>query len=177
MRIIGGIHKGRRLNPPKNLPVRPTTDLAKDSLFNILNNRIDFEGIEVLDLFAGTGSLSFEFASRGASSVTAVDIHIRNLQFINETAKSLNLVSIRTIKGNVLRLIKKFYQKYDLIFADPPYDLAALEQLPTLIINQDILKKDGLLILEHDNRHEFSDIESFQEERQYGKVHFSFFKK
>ncbi len=157
--------------------MRPTTDLAKESLFNILNNRIDFEGLDVLDLFAGTGSLSFEFASRGAAMVTAIDISARNLHFISEAAKSLNITSIKTVRGNVFKLIPKFCVKYDVIFADPPYDLKELPMLPGLILGENLLKNDGMLILEHDNRHAFSDTEYFQEERQYGKVHFSFFKK
>lgn len=177
MRIIGGIHKGRRLNPPKSLPVRPTTDLAKESLFNILNNRVDFEGIQVLDLFAGTGNITFEFASRGAEKVIAVDISFRNLKYIKEVSVSLDMPAIKTVKGNVLRLLPGFYENFDIIFADPPYDLKELGSLPDLVLGLNLLKKDGIFILEHDDRFDFSGLAFFQENRHYGKVNFSFFKK
>src|SRR5690606_2457506 len=149
MRIIGGSRGGLRLNPPANLPVRPTTDMAKEALFNILQNRIDFEGMDALDLFAGTGNITFELASRGVASVLAVDIHFKCVQYINTTATKLNMSTVKAMKADVLKFIGSCSDTFDFVFVDPPYDLPQLPQLPDRIIDQGMLKPGALLILEH----------------------------
>lgn len=159
-----------------NLPVRPTTDLAKESLFNILNNLIDFENLKVLDLFAGTGSISFEFASREASLVTAVDLNFKCVEFIKKTAHQLELKSIRAFRSDVFRLLSKSpVEPYDLIFSDAPYEMSEVSQLPELIFEKRWLNKDGLLIIEHPRGLDFADHPQFSQSRNYGKVNFSFF--
>lgn len=175
MRIIGGSQKGRRIKAPNNLPVRPTTDMAKESLFNILNNLIDFEDLTVLDLFAGTGSISFEFASRGAQLVTAVDYNYKCVDFIKKTAKDYNLSNVKATRADVLRLLKKPYDSFDLIFSDAPYDLKEITELPDLIFTNGWLKKNARLIIEHSKAADFSKHPCFDQKRQYGKVNFSFF--
>ncbi|HOT88072.1 MAG TPA: RsmD family RNA methyltransferase [Bacteroidales bacterium] len=175
MRIISGSHKGRVFRPGKNLPVRPTTDYAKESLFNILNNKIDFEELSVLDLFAGTGSISFEFASRGAKDVTSVDLSFHCVDFIHKTAESFQFSNIRTVKANCLSFIGYCKVQYDLIFADPPYDLKDIQTIPHLIFNKGLLKENGLFIIEHPQECDFSTFPFFSEHRNYGKVNFSFF--
>lgn len=177
MRIISGSHRGRRIFPPSNLPVRPTTDLAKESLFNILWNYIDFENLRVLDLFAGTGNLSYEFASRGSAEVIAVEIHPRCVEFIKKTATALNLNNIRVVRGEVLHFLKHASSPYDIIFADPPYDMKDIPLLPGLILNGNWLADDGYLVIEHSRDVDFSETDAFFDLRKYGKVHFSFFKK
>ncbi len=176
MRIISGEFKGRPIHPPQNLPVRPTTDKAKESLFNILANNIDFEDLKVLDLFAGTGNISYEFASRGALEITAVDADFRCAKFIKTTAETLKM-PIKTIRANVFSFLSTEFAKYDLIFADPPYDLERLAEIPDLIINQNILNEDGVFILEHSSDHNFSKHPWFKNTRTYSKVNFSFFEK
>ncbi|MBE0648927.1 MAG: RsmD family RNA methyltransferase [Bacteroidales bacterium] len=176
MRIISGYYKGRKINPPGNLPVRPTTDYAKEGIFNVLNNLIDFSEITVLDLFAGTGNISFEFASRGALSVLAVDIERRCVDYINQTADKFGMEGIRAIRMNVLVLIKIGKERADVVFADPPYEMEGNEKLPDLIIDSGMLNPGGLLILEHSDKYEFSGNPSFYQLREYGKVHFSIFR-
>jgi len=149
--------------------------MAKEGLFNILANRIDFEELTVLDLFAGTGNISFEFASRGCARIISVDSNHRCLRFINDTAEQLEISSIKTIKSNVFHFLKNATQQYNLIFADPPYDLKGIERLPDLVISNGHLNNDGLLILEHPSQYNFSDHDHFSELRKYGMVHFSFF--
>jgi len=174
MRIIRGTLKGRRIQAPSNLPVRPTTDFAKESLFNVLNNRIDFEELNVLDLFAGIGGISFEFASRGAS-VLAVENNPKCADFIKQTAEKLQVESIRVMQTDTFAYIAKTKQTFDLIFADPPYDLLTIDLLPTLIFEYKLLNPNGIFILEHSESHDYSDFPKFLELRKYGKVHFSFF--
>lgn len=176
MRIISGLHKGRILHPPKGLPIRPTTDLAKESLFNILNNYIDFEEISVLDLFAGTGNISLEFASRGAKSVLSVDINTHCLDFIKKMISDLKFINMRVVKSNVITFLSKSAGKYDVIFADPPYDMKDRQVIPELIFSHNLLDEDGWLVLEHDVFISFKEHPRFVEERKYGKVHFSFFR-
>lgn len=176
MRIISGEFKGRPIHTPQNLPVRPTTDKAKESLFNILANRIDLDGIKVLDLFAGTGNISYEFASRGALEVTSVDSDFRCAKFIKTTAENLKM-PIKIVRANAFSFLSTIIAKYDLIFADPPYDLARLSEIPDLIINQNILTDDGILIVEHSATNDFSKHPWFVETRVYSKVNFSFFEK
>lgn len=175
MRIIGGKAAGLRLNPPQNLPVRPTTDIAKEALFNILNNRLDFDELTCLDLFAGTGNISFELASRHAVKVDAVDQHGKCVIYITDTAKKLNLEQIKARKADVFKYIKSAKESYDLIFADPPYDLGQLPILPKIILEGDLLKPGGLLIVEHPSNRKMVDHPHFQETRQYGNSSFSFY--
>jgi 16S rRNA (guanine966-N2)-methyltransferase len=175
MRIISGTHKGRPIYPPGNLPVRPTTDFAKESLFNILNNRIDFEELTVLDLFAGTGSISFEFASRGASLITAVDNNFHCTEFIRTTSAAMKFQQIKAVKANVFSFLGFCKLQYDLIFADPPYDMTDITSIPDLVMDKKLLKQDGILIVEHSRDFSFTKHPSFKEHRNYGKVNFSFF--
>jgi 16S rRNA (guanine(966)-N(2))-methyltransferase RsmD len=165
------------LKVPPGLPVRPTTDFAKTALFNILTNRIDFEGIAVLDLFSGTGNISFEFASRGASLVQAVDSSTACVHFVQKEAIKLGLAAISTTKADVFRYIQQKSRQYDLIFADPPYESEQYFELYTKLMENDFLAEGGMLILEHSKRVSFADAPLFKEERVYGNVHFSFFQK
>lgn len=176
MRIIAGQYGGLRLSPPSNLPVRPTTDMAKEALFNILDNRLVLEGCDCLDLFAGTGNISFELASRGVQSVTSVDIHLKCLQFINDTAKRLKTGAIRTHKADVLKYIATRKNQYDFIFADPPYDLSSLPQLANLIIENRLLKPGGTMVIEHPSTRKMDDSALYIETRRYGYSSFSFYK-
>jgi 16S rRNA (guanine966-N2)-methyltransferase len=176
MRIVSGIYRGRRLQPPVNLPVRPTTDFAKEGLFNVLNNMVDFESLKVLDLFAGTGSIAFEFLSRGVVDVTAIDSNHRCIDFIKKTAETFGANNIKAVKSNSFVFIKHMISTYDLIFADPPYDLDGIEAIPDLIFSSDLLASDGLLILEHSNSYSFAKHAQFDSHRQYGSVNFSFFR-
>lgn len=176
MRIISGSHRGRVIRPPQGLPIRPTTDLAKESLFNILNNYLDFEEVRVLDLFAGTGSISYEFASRGASGVVSIELNPRCSDFISKMAAEYKFPQLQVIKANVLTYLVKGAGKFDVIFADPPYDMAGRETLPGLVFDNNWLAEDGWLIIEHDKAISFVDVPFFSEERRYGKVHFSFFR-
>jgi len=177
MRIISGKFKGRIIHPPKNLRARPTTDFAKENLFNILNNLIDFEGIDVLDLFAGTGSISYEFASRGAATVTSVEINAVHVNFIKATASSLGIQTMFVVRANAFLYIKSVKKQFDLIFADAPYDIEGSETLPGMVFEYDILKDGGIFILEHSKNLTFKDNPYFLESRSYGSVQFSFFKK
>lgn len=177
MRIIGGNFKGRRFNPPKFFKARPTTDFAKESLFNLINNEIELEGAKVLDLFAGTGSISYELMSRGADFVCSVDINSKYLGFIKQTAEEINKEKkiIHTVKSDVLKFIQKHELTYDLIFADPPYDLPGIDKIPYLIFDNQTLKKDAIVIVEHSSATDYSNHPNFKSLRKYGKVNFSFF--
>ena len=176
MRIVSGTHKGRRITPDKNFKARPTTDFAKENLFNVLNNIIDFEELIVLDLFGGTGGISYEFASRGAQKVVCVEINHRHFSFILKTANDFKFDKILPIKSDVFKFVKNCKQKFDLIFADPPYDLKTIDVIPDLIFEKDILNEDGILIIEHGSGNAFSSHPNFMEIRTYGSVNFSFFK-
>ena len=175
MRIIGGKYRGRRIVPPANLKARPTTDFAKEGLFNILNNKIDFEDITVLDLFSGTGNISYEFVSRGVAQAHLVEKNYNNFSGIKKIIKELELTNIKPIHIDVAAYLKTCNVKYDLIFADPPFDLAWIDELPDLILNAGILTAGGLFILEHSGNNNFSNRPFFTEMRRYGEVHFSFF--
>ena len=175
MRIISGKYKGRRINPPKKLPVRPTTDMAKEALFNILNNLYYFDDISVLDLFAGTGSISYEFASRGARSVLAIEMAPLHFKFIQESCRNMDLDQVTVLRADAFRFLKKPIQSFDIIFADPPYDHPGLEELPDLVLGTNILNKPGVFILEHPGNHSFTAHPRFQQLRKYGGVSFSFF--
>jgi len=171
MRIISGTHKGRRLMAPSSLPVRPTTDRAKEALFNILQNLYFFEHKNVLDLFSGTGNIAYEFA-RGCEKVLAVDNNYNCINYIEETAKDLDF-NISTIKSDCLQYLKGCKQEFNFIFADPPYDYDNYQELKSLIIENNLIKKDGVLIIEHDKDTEFEGENL--EVRKYGTVHFSIF--
>ena len=175
MRIISGTYGGRRLSPPKNITARPTTDFAKESLFNLLNNRMDFEGTDVLDLFAGTGGIGIECVSRGAREVTAVEIAHVQQNWIISCCKQLGIRNLSVIRGDVFKFLSACRTKYDLIFADPPYALEQLPTLPDVILGQDILKEDGWLVIEHGKDTNFTSHPRHVETRTYGSVHFSFF--
>lgn len=175
MRIISGIYKRRRFDVPKNIKARPTTDFARENLFNVLNNILDFEDIKALDLFAGTGAISFELLSRGAAQVVSVEKHATQFDFIRKVARELKDDNILPVKGDVFKFIASSREKFDFIFADPPYDLPELEKIPELIFKAGLLKEDGLFILEHSRKNDFSDMPEFDELRTYGSVNFSFF--
>ena len=176
MRIIGGLLKGREIHVPK-LAARPTTDFAKEGLFNILANEYDFETLEVLDLFGGSGSISFEFASRGAPHVTCVEIKHVHTSSIKKTALQLGLKGIRVVRHHVFDFIPLCTQTYDIIFADPPYNLPQLSTLPKIIRMASLLKPKGSFILEHSGTIDFSREPDFCRTKKYGQVHFSFFSK
>ena len=176
MRIISGLHKGKRINPPHNLPVRPTTDLAKESLFNILWNYVDFEGLRVLDLFSGTGNITYEFAARGCREVVAVEQDARCSHFIKNMSEELKFNQIRVIRTDVFNFLKHPALPFDVIFADPPYDLDRIIDLPLLILENKWLSEEGWLIIEHSASVSFQTYKGFVETRKYGKVHFSFFR-
>ena len=175
MRIISGKYGRRRLNTPNNLILRPTTDQAKEGLFNILSNRFYFDELTVLDLFAGTGGISYEFISRGAKAVTAIEKNLIQFKYITSVKKDLQMDDLQIIKSDVFKYLEFNTQIFDLIFVDPPFDLENLLDLPQIILNGKHLKEEGLLILEHPNYQDFSKHQFFQETRKYGKVHFSFF--
>ena len=177
MRIISGSHKGRQITAPSNLPVHPTTDFAKTALFNILNSYINVEDLSVLDLFAGTGNISYEFASRGSKSVTAVDIESKCTSFIISTSEKLNFINIRVIKNDVFNYLDRETGHFDLIFADPPFDMPQLPGIPGLVLRGEALVPGGLFILEHPKRYDFSEFPGFEQHRNYGEVNFSFFRK
>ena len=176
MRIISGTYKGRRLTAPKKLPVRPTTDMAKEALFNILNNRYYFDEIKVIDLFSGTGNISFEFASRGTKNITSVDAHFGCVKYINSVVKDFDF-NITTLKSDVFKFLEKTPLKADVIFADPPYDMDddKFENIATLIFEREILEDEGLLIIEHSNQTDLSKHPHFSFSKKYGGNMFSFF--
>lgn len=176
MRIVGGTLGGRRFQPPANIPARPTTDLAREGLFNILNNLIDFEGITALELFAGTGSISYELASRSASMITLLEQDHGSVNFIKKTAAAFGIEKqLNVIKGDVFKFLGSVHQSFDLVFADPPYGLAGLSTLPGLIFEKSLLNEDGIFILEHDYRHGFEQHPHFLRAKKYGDTIFSFF--
>ncbi len=177
MRIISGKYKGKRLSAPKKLPVRPTTDMAKEGLFNILNNQYNFSELSVLDLFAGTGNISYEFASRGTNNITAVDAHYACTGYIKSTANELDF-SIETIKSDVYSYLEKVKHKVDIIFADPPYDFTKEQflKIAELVFKNKLLLDDGLLIIEHSKHTLLEDAPNFDNSRKYGGSVFSFFK-
>ena len=176
MRIVSGTLKGRRISPPKMLPVRPTTDRAKEALFNILVHQYDFNDCNVLDLFSGSGSISYEFGSRGVASIVAVDQHPGCIRFITQTAADLSL-PITTVKMPVLLFLERNSNNYDFIFADPPYalELATYKSIVNTIFKKSTLAPEGLLIIEHAEQIDLSDIEQFSHARSYGGCVFSFF--
>ena len=176
MRIISGKYKGKRLVAPKKLPVRPTTDFAKEALFNILNNSLEFSEITLLDLFSGTGNISFEFASRGAQHIISVDSHFACVKYITKIAEELSF-PIDAIKSDAVKFISSTSSKFDVIFADPPYNLEQIdfENIIAKVFSNAILNKEGLLIIEHSKHTDLSHLDYFKEARRYGGSVFSFF--
>ncbi len=175
MRIISGLYKGRRISVPANIKARPTTDFAKEGLFNLLNNRMDFEDIDVLDLFAGTGSIGIEFVSRGCRSVIAIENYETQYAFIRKVCTQLKISNLQLLKMDVFKFIGSSNLTFDFIFADPPYELPILEQIPDLIFKNELLKSDGLFVLEHSSKNDFSQHPQYLDHRAYGNVNFSFF--
>lgn len=177
MRIISGLYKSRKIVAPKNLPVRPTTDMAKEGLFNILNNNFYFDDVSVLDLFSGTGNISYEFASRGTKDIIAVDEDFGCIKFINQTSENFKM-PIKTIKSDVFKFLEKASLQFNIIFADPPYALT-LEQfskIPELVFQNKLLEDDGILIVEHSKETDLSQLEYYRYSKSYGGNVFSFFK-
>ena len=176
MRIISGRYRGKRIQAPKALPVRPTTDMAKEALFNILTNNYYLEELRILDLFAGTGNISFEFASRGVTFLRAVDRNPKCASFIAKTARELDF-QIDVVKSDALKYLSRSRDQFDLIFADPPYDFstADLGQIAELVFQRELLASEGLLILEHSKFNDLSGLPNYKESRKYGGSVFSFF--
>ncbi|MBQ6279363.1 MAG: 16S rRNA (guanine(966)-N(2))-methyltransferase RsmD [Muribaculaceae bacterium] len=175
MRIISGKYGRRRFDVPKNITARPTTDMARENLFNVLNNLVDFEGLTALDLFSGTGAISFELLSRGCASVTSVEKASTQYNFIRKVKELLKEDNLIQVKGDVFKFIGSCSRKFDLIFADPPYDLPQLPQIPELILNSKMVQPGTLVIVEHSSANNFCHLPQFTQQRVYGKVHFSFF--
>ncbi|MBW3518738.1 16S rRNA (guanine(966)-N(2))-methyltransferase RsmD [Flavobacterium sp. NKUCC04_CG] len=176
MRIISGQHKGRRITAPKNLPVRPTTDLSKESLFNVLNNHFNLHELKVLDLFSGTGNISYEFASRGAGPIISVDGDFGCVNFIKKTAKELDL-DITALKSDVIKFLEKHKASYDLVFADPPYEftLEKFESIVQLVFANNILDPEGMLVVEHSKYTDLKHLDNYSFQKNYGGSVFSFF--
>ncbi|WP_396179642.1 16S rRNA (guanine(966)-N(2))-methyltransferase RsmD [Flavobacterium sp.] len=176
MRIISGKYKGRRISPPKNLPVRPTTDMSKEALFNVLNNHFNFSGLKVLDLFAGTGNISYEFASRGCDNVIAVDGDFGCIKFIKQTAQEFDF-TITAIKSDVMAFLQKNTSSYDIIFADPPYgfDQETFEKIVKTVFERELLEDDGMMIIEHSKYTKMTELDNFSFQKGYGGSFFSFF--
>ena len=176
MRIITGQFKGRHFDIPRTFKARPTTDFAKENIFNVLNGYIDFDGITALDLFAGTGSISLELVSRGCKEVVSVEKGRDHARFIADCMKKINVENDILIRGDVFRFLKSCHQKFDLIFADPPYALPELDTLPDLVFEHDLLAADGVFVFEHGKHNDFSAHPRFKEHRSYGSVNFSIFR-
>jgi 16S rRNA (guanine(966)-N(2))-methyltransferase RsmD len=176
MRIISGKYKGRRISPPRNLPVRPTTDMSKEALFNVLNNHFNFQDLKVLDLFAGTGNISFEFASRGCEPITCIDADFGFIKFIKQTADEFDF-NITAIKSDVFEFLEKHTANYDIIFADPPYGIAQLEfdKIVDLVFAQELLNESGMMVIEHSKHTKLQHLMNFSFQKNYGGSVFSFF--
>jgi 16S rRNA (guanine966-N2)-methyltransferase len=176
MRIIGGEWGGRKIHPPSKMPyTRPTTDIAKEGLFNIIQSNRELEGLKTLDLFGGTGSISFELASRGAADLTIVEKDSQMLAFIRKTAEGLGLSQLKVIPSDVFRFLKNCKEPYDFIFAGPPYALENIDEIPKQIVEGNLLKINGWLVLEHTPRNRYADYPLFVTERNYGSTLFSIF--
>lgn len=176
MRIVAGTHRGRIVTPPPSFNARPTTDFAKENLFNALSNLYDWEDVALLDLFSGTGSISYEAASRGARRVLSVEGNAAHQRFIAQTIKAMKFENIHSIRSNVFTFLKSsFAEKFDVIFADPPYALEEIKDIPDMILEKDILAENGTLVFEHSGDYDFSDHPRFVQNKKYGSVNFSFF--
>lgn len=176
MRIISGKYKGRRITAPKNLPVRPTTDMSKEALFNVLNNHYHFAELKVLDLFSGTGNISYEFGSRGCENITSIDGDVGCINFIKKTAKEFDL-NITAIKNDVFKFLEKHKATYDIIFADPPYGIEQkqFEKLIELVFEKELLGPNGMLVVEHSKRTKLDHMMHFSFEKNYGGSVFTFY--
>lgn len=178
MRIISGKYKGRRFDPPKSFKARPTTDFAKENLFNILNNEVEWEAITALDLFGGTGSISFELISRGCPKVICVEKNFNHASFIEKTKQDLKIqAELLLSKMDVFSYLEHCKDQFDLIFADPPYDLKNFADVPRLIFEKNLIKPEGIFILEHSRDYDFSNLPLFESKRVYGSVNFTIFRK
>lgn len=177
MRIIRGKYRGKKIHVPTNFTARPTTDFAKEALFNIIENNCEIGEISILDLFSGTGSISLEFLSRGVVSAVAVELNKKYYFFLKRVGEELFPKNFSVINADAFKYIEHRSMNFDIIFADPPYDLPEIDKIPEKIINSDKINDDTLLILEHSLKYDFADNQYFREVRKYGKVHFSFFSK
>lgn len=175
MRIISGKYKGKQIHPPTNFRARPTTDFAKEALFNILENNFDLEELAVLDLFSGTGSITYEFASRGVKRITSVDQNTLHFKFIRKMVEEMEMFQVQPVRSDAFKVIKNPWESYDLIFADPPFDLPGLKTLPEVILSSNLLSDRGWLILEHPSKMKFNHLPELFDHRNYGSVNFSFF--
>jgi len=176
MRIIGGEHGGRRFNPPNNMPyTRPTTDIAKEGLFNVLQHKLDFEELKTLDLFGGTGSISYELASRGVPDLTIVEKDTQMFEFIKKTSQVLRIENLKAVKMDVFKFIDNCGDKFDFIFAGPPYALTTIDDLPRRIFEKQLLRKDGWFVLEHTPRNDYKSFPYYSSERNYGTTIFTVF--
>ncbi|MBQ2673744.1 MAG: RsmD family RNA methyltransferase [Prevotella sp.] len=175
MRIITGIYKGRHFDIPRTFKARPTTDFAKENIFNVLMQYVDFDGATALDLFSGTGSISLELVSRGCQQVVSVELDRDHHRFIQQCLQKLNCKVCIPIRGDVFRFLKSCHQQFDFIFADPPYALQELPQIPELVFEKQLLKPEGIFVFEHGKDYDFSLHPHFLEHRSYGSVNFSLF--
>ncbi len=176
MRIIGGELKGKNILPPANFSARPTTDFAKEGLFNVLLNEFDFEDISFLDLFSGTGSISFEMASRGCKDIVSIEMNSAHARFIKQVATTYKIKGMQVVRHNVFDFLDICSRKFDLIFADPPYNIDGFNTIPDKILSKNIIEENGCLVVEHPSRFNFKEHPQFLKEKKYGSVHFSFFK-
>lgn len=176
MRIIRGKYGRRRFDVPGNITARPTTDFARENIFNVLENYVDFEGKTALDLFAGTGAISFEFLSRGCKSVTSVEKAATQYNFIRKVSSVLDCAGHRVVKGDVLRFLASAPGSYDIVFADPPYDMPGFAEIPQKVLESGVIAQGGIFIIEHNKNHDFSSLPGFLEHRSYGSVNFSIFR-
>lgn len=176
MRIIGGTLKGKNILPPTNFAARPTTDFAKEGLFNILINEFDIEDLSLLDLFSGTGSISYEFASRGCKEIVSIEMNPLHARFIKQVVSSYKIKGMQVVRHNVFDFIEICAKSFDIVFADPPYNIEGLDTIPNRVFNKKLVNKDGYLILEHPAEYNFENHPLFIKERKYGNVHFSFFR-
>ncbi len=176
MRIVGGTFGGRRFSPPAKIPARPTTEVAKEGLFNMLNNMIDFEGIKTLDIFGGTGSISYELASRGAADLTLIERDLTTIEFIKKTVKELGIEDIiHVIRGEVFKFMKQSTDQYNFIFAGPPYALQNIDEIPQLVFEKNMLLPGGIFVLEHTPRNDYQKHPNFTRLKNYGTTVFTFF--
>ena len=176
MRIVGGEFGGRRFNPPAKIPARPTTEMAREGLFNTLNAMTDLEGVKTLELFGGTGSITYELASHGAADMTIEERDATSVDFIKKTVQALEIADkVKVVKADAFRFLKQCTDRYDLIFADPPYALENMDEIPDLVLSQNLLSPGGLLILEHSPRNNYQTTGGFLRVKNYGTTTFSFF--
>lgn len=178
MRIISGSHRGRQIFPDKNFTARPTTDFAKENLFNVLNNYISIENCRALDLFSGTGSISYELASRGAKEIISVELNYKHYLFIKKTIQEIGFSNIKVYKNDAFQACRKLKgQSFDLIFADPPYQLKSINEIPAVLFDNNLLSEEGIAVIEHPASVDYSQHPYFFEHREYGSVNFSLFRK